>query len=67
MKGRKLLEALAAPHDKNSQADGDHAWRECRACLAAEEVAHQGAKKSLRALLEWVDWLTNFESGGGRR
>jgi hypothetical protein len=53
-KARKLLEALVEPHDLRTR-DGEHAWRECRCCLAREELERDSAVKLWRAILAELD------------
>jgi hypothetical protein len=54
----KLLEALAGDHD---QPEGeDHKWRECRRCLAEEQLltkpAHELIVEIHEAAKAWARW-----------
>lgn len=52
-KARKLLEALCAPHD--TPDDADHAWRECRRCLAVEEIGTKTGRLMAQSILAALD------------
>jgi hypothetical protein len=47
-KALALIDALTGPHDVPS--GDDHEWRECRRCLAQDEVDRKGAVACLKAL-----------------
>lgn len=49
-KAMKLLEALCQPHEV-CEADGEHAWRECRTCLAREELEYDSSVPLFQAIL----------------
>lgn len=49
-----LLKSVAADHEVNDR-HGDHAWRTCRACLAREELDHNGIKPLLREFIARVE------------
>ena len=59
-RGHALLKSLCAPHVMGDE----HAWRQCRACLASEELGHfhastgmSAAQRELQAVLEHYNAL----------
>lgn len=46
-----LLQALTEPHDEREE-DGEHAWRECRRCLAREELEYDSSTPLWQAILD---------------
>lgn len=65
LKAWKLIEALAEKCDQRDY--DDHAWRECRRCLALAELEVKGAHRLMRALLRQRALLDHLIAGVGRR
>ena len=55
-KCRKLFEALCEPHDER-KVDGEHAWRECRTCLAREELEYDSTVPLIQLFVADYDRL----------
>lgn len=58
-KARALLRSVTAAHEPE-QYSADHKWRECRVCLAFEELEHnEAARRMVRELIDYFDALAS--------
>jgi hypothetical protein len=51
---RALLLSVACEHNPDDDSS-DHRWRQCRTCLALEELDNRAIRVLLSSFVEWVD------------